>query len=350
VFNEGPKSSKTLGRLMIWFLLLFSLPAFAQVDLSAIRKLDEELPTYNEYKVVDEELDIKRQNRQHRPPFRVIPYSEIEKSGTHYGAVRAGAYIINIAQDKAYKVSKPMYVKTFKLEDEDGYKYFQDKDGKVAWKITGSSVEPIKEEISLYVPPLRYTPAPEIARSEYDKKLSIPPEVSFYGGIVQGAYMKDLFNDKKAYSGLSNQYGLHLFTNWKLPIKAGLVLHYEKSSYKLASGGQVIYSSPSIGPQFKTREFEIAGQPIRFQTQFRISPLAKASAETVNGNVDLKFNSADLLASIERPIKNRYGEFVLGLYAQSQWLSLKDQPAGLSLNASNATNKSYGISFAQVFE
>lgn len=335
---------------MVWLLLLLSVPAFAQVDLSAIQELDEELPNYQDYKQSDEEIDIQRQNRRHRPPYRIVKQDEIEKSGTQFGAIRAGAFLRDLKTNKNFKVTKPIYVEYFNLEDENGFKYLQNRNGEVKWRIRSGWVEPIKEEINLYVPPHRYTPAPDnIVRTEYDKKLSIPPEFSFYAGTVRGDFMKDLFEDNKARSGVSNQYGLHFFTDWKLPVKAGAVLHYERASYELDNGGKVIYSSPSIGPQFKTKDFEIFANPIRFQAQFRVSPLATARADTVGGNVSLKFNSADLLVSIERPIENRFGQFVLGLYSQTQWLNLREQPAA-SLKATNETNKSIGLSFAQVFQ
>lgn len=335
---------------MFWLLLLLTTPVFAQVDLSAIQELDEELPNYQDYKQSDEEIEIQRQNRKHRPPKRIISQGEIEQSGTQYGAVRAGTKVYDVKSGKSFRISKLIYVEYYNLEDENGFKYIQNKDGYVTWKLPSEYVEPIKEEINLYVPPHRYTPAPEnIVRSEFDKKLSLPPEVSFLTGVVQGDFMKDLFNDNKAKSGLSNQYGIHLFTDWKLPVKAGAVLHYEKASYRLDNGGQVIYSAPSIGPQFKTRDYEIFGNPLRLQAQFRVSPLARARAETLNGVVNVKFNSADLLVSIERPIENRFGQFVLGLYSQTQWLNLREQPA-VSVKATNETNKSIGISFAQVFQ
>ena len=336
---------------MIWFLPLLITSAFAQVDLSAIKELDEELPEYQGYTLSGKDVDFERQNRRFRPPQRIISLDEIKQSGVSYGAIKERATLSSVADNKLYQTSRMIYVKYFNREDEQGFKYLQDEDGSVKWKIRGEAVEPIKEELTLYVPPHRYTPAPDnIVRAEYDKKLSIPPEVSFYAGIVQGDYMSDLLNDDKARSGLSNQYALHFFTQWKLPIKAGGVLHYENTSYKLSNGGQVLYTSISFGPQFKTKEFELGGHPLRFQTQFRVSPFSRASAETNEGNVTFKFNSADLLVSLERPIKNRYGEFVLGLYLQSQWLNLKDQTAPVQVKASNETNKSFGLSFAQVFE
>lgn len=340
-----------MGRMILWPLLLLTLPAFAQVDLSAIQKLDEKLPDYNRFQQTDQEIEFQRQNREHVPYIRKVSLKRILSSGTQYGAIRKGFYIRNIDENKNYQVQKLMYVKVFNLEDEYGFKYIQNKDGSALWRVRSEYVEPIKEEVALYEPPLKYTPAPlNIVHTEYDSKLKIAPEMSVSAGIVQGNFMKDLFNDKKAASGISNQYGLHFFTQWNLPIKAGGVFQYERASYQLTGSGQVIYSSPSLGPQFKTKEFEIFDNPIRFQMQFRVSPLAKATTKTSSGTSTFKFNSADLLSSIERPIKNSWGEFVLGLYFQAQWLSLKGQPSNVSVKATNATNNSFGLSIAQVFE
>lgn len=336
---------------MLWFFLLLTSAAFAQMDLSAINELDEELPNYTDNKQSDEEIRIQRQSRHFRPPKRIIGMEEIKNSGTQMGAIQAGVPVRDLVTNKNFTISKPIFARYFNQEDEHGFKYIQNKSGTVTWRILSRFVEPIKEEIALYVPPLRYTPAPDnIIRAEYDKKLNLSPEVSFYAGVVQGDFMKDLFNDNKAKSGLSNQYGLHFFTQWKLPIKAGAVVHFEKASYRLDNGGQVLYQAPSIGPQFKTKEFEFFGHPIRFQTQFRFSPFARASADTVAGKVDYDFNSSDLLVSAERPIKNRFGEFVLGFYFQSQWLNLKNQTGSVNVKATNETNKSFGLSLAQVFE
>jgi hypothetical protein len=337
--------------MMFWLLFLFTTSAFAQIDTSAIRELDDQLPDYSQTYETPEEKEFTALDRKFNPPKKIVSMEEIIKSGTQKGAVSPGYPMVNLSTNKNETITKLIYVNYFNLEDENGFKYIKNKDGSVQWRIKSDYVEPMKQELVLYEPPHRYTPAPDnIVRTEYDKKLSIPPEVSFYVGTVQGSYMSDLFDDEKAKSGISNQYGIHFFTQWKLPIKAGAVIHYEKSSYDLAGGGQVIYSAPSFGPQFKTRDFELFGHPLRFQTQFRVSPFAKATAETVNGPITFKFNSADLLASIERPIKNRFGEFVLGLYMQNQWLNMKEQPKFVNVRATNETNKSFGLSFAQVFE
>lgn len=336
---------------MVWFLLLFLSSAFAQVDLSAIQELDEELPTYTENKQSDEEIEFNRQNRKFRPPERIISLEEIKQSGTQIGAIRKGALLRNLESNKNYEVSKLIFVKTFNLEDEHQFRYIQNKDGSVTWRIRSRFVDPLKEELSMYVPPHIYTPAPKnIVRTVYDKKLNIRPEASVYTGFVRGDYMGDLFNDNKARNGMTNQFGIHFFTQWNLPIKVGGVFHYERSAYELSNGGQIFYTSPSIGPQFKTKDFEFLGNPLRLQTNFRVSPLARATAKTSFSNQTFKFNSADLVASLERPIKNRFGEFVLGIFYQSQWLNMRDQTSAVKVQASNETNKSFGLTFAQVFE
>lgn len=336
---------------MFPLVLLLAATAYAEPDLSAVKALDEELPDFSSSKQSDEEAQIQRSTRKYLPPKRIIPLEKIKQSAVFYGAVRVGKHVRDIESNKNHEIKKLMYVRYYGLEDENGFKYLINKDGTIKWMVRSEYVEPIKEELALYEPPLRYTPAPtNIVRADYDKKLSVFPEVSFYTGMAQGDFMADLFEDTTARSGVSNQYGVHFFTQWKLPVKVGAVLHYERASYELNGGGKVIYSSPSLGPQIKSRDFEFAGQPLRFQTQFRVSPFAKAEADTIYGSGTFKFNSADLMASLERPVKNRFGEFVLGLYLQTQWLNIKDQDVPVSLKASNETNKSYGISFSQVFE
>lgn len=336
---------------MIPLLIFFATSVFAQSsDLDAIRKLDQDLPNFNEVKNADEDFAIQRTRGDMEPPIRPVPFEDIKISGHDYGSLRNGTVIRRIDNNKNQTIYKQMFVKNYRQEDEHGFKYLLNKDGTVTYKVYSERVEPIKEELVLHEPPANYTPAPYIVKTFYDEKLSLPPEFTFYAGSVRGDFIKDLFNDPKAGSGSSTQYGLHFSTKWNLPIKAGGVIHYERSNYSLQGGGKVIYTSPSIGPQFKTKDFDWFVIPFRLQAQFRVSPFARATAETINGPGTFKFNSADFLASIEVPFKNRWGEFVLGGYLQNQWLNIKDQKTLVDVKATNKTNKSFGISLAQVFE
>lgn len=335
---------------MFWLLLLsFSAIASDELDLSAINALDEELPS-TEYSERSESFEQRKYVTRHRHPYKKTTMKKILESGTEHGHIQAGRNLIRLSDNQPVKITEPFYGKAYRLQDDLGFKYVLNNDGSCIYKIRTENFNNIEKELELYVPPLKYTPAPtNIVRAEYDKKLTIRPEVTMLVGLVQGSYMQDLFNDDAAAAGATNQYGVHFATDWNLPIKAGLVVHYEKSSYKLRGNGNVFYSAISFGPQFKSKDFDIGGEAFRVQTQFRVSPFARANAETTQGDVSFKFNSADLLTSLEYPIKNKLGEFVLGVFFQAQWLNIKDQPETVSVDASNQTNKSYGLSLAQVF-
>ncbi len=337
----------------MWIFALLALSAFAQddLDVSAIHKFDEKLPEYDIHQKTSEEITQEITLRRYLPPSRPVSQEKIKSSETELGSIKTGAILIRLSDNKPLRVTEPIYTKFYRQQDEQGFKYLINKDGSTTYRIESRFVESIKPELALYEPPLRYTPAPtNIIKTEYDNKLSILPSASFYVGQVQGGFMKDLFNDSEASKGTSTQYALHLATKWKIPIKVGGVFHLEKAQYNLTGGGKVEYSSYSFGPQFKTKDFNSWIGPLRFQAQFRVSPWARAHAQTQNGNVNFKFNSADLLVSMERPIKNFLGEFVLGVYFQNQWLNLKDQSEIVSVNASNETNKSMGLMLAQVFD
>lgn len=336
---------------MWWILLFAAIPTFAQeLDLSAIRALEEKLPSEAPDGHQESTFRHARDGRRLRPPMKVVLMEEIKASETELGSVLRGVPLVRLSDNQVLTLSKPIYLRYYKRQDEFGYKYLINKDGTTTFKVLNDYVEPIRDELVLYEPPLKYTPAPlVINKTEWDRKLALSPEVSLYIGMTQADYMADLFNDSEARSGSTNQYGVHLFADWNLPLKVGLVVHYEKSSFNLTNGNAT-YSAISFGPQLKTRDFEVAAIPLRFQTQMRVSPLAKVTAETQNGPIDFKFNSVDLLSSLERPIKNGWGEFVLGVFFQAQWLNIKDQPEIVSLEASNAINKSFGINFSQVFQ
>ncbi|HXH29492.1 MAG TPA: hypothetical protein VNJ01_01645 [Bacteriovoracaceae bacterium] len=290
--------------------------------------------------------------RDHVPPIQKIDIVKIRNSPTRMGSVPAGVQLINVKTNRTHVLPQRMFVKFHELQDEFGFKYLLNKDGSCTYKAREILVEPITEELALYEPPLTYTPAPlNITRTEYDRKLTLHPEVSLYAGLVNGTYMRDLFNDSQAASGRSNQFGAHLFTDWDLPLKVGAAVHYETTTYQLSDEGSISYRSLSFGPQLRSKDFDLfADFPARVQTNFRVGPFSKATANSATNEITYNFNSADLMASIEHPIKNSWGEFVVGLYGQWQWLNLKDASDLVSIRATNKSNKSFGLSLSQVFQ
>lgn len=332
---------------MIWSLIFFPLVLWAEVDMSPIHDLDSKLPELSPIKSIHEGKRKRDLQKNYSPQ---IELNQILKSQVRKGAIKEGGEILDIKTNRILKISKITYISYYALEDEYRFKYIVNKDGTVTWKIKSDSIEPLEDELTMYRPPLKYSPAPDnIARSFFDQKLNIQKEFSFYAGFSQGKFMQDLFDGEKINEGETSQYGLHFFAEWKTPIKVGLSTHFENTTYSINKKYTVRYNSISLGPQIKTKDLDFFGRSFRIQTQFRIGPFATATYQSDKGKEIFKFNSSDLMSSAEWPIENRFGEFVVGLFYQVQWLNLKDQKKPANIRASNRTNNSYGVSFGQVF-
>jgi hypothetical protein len=330
---------------MLLVLILFSINLlFSQTTYSEIQNLDQKLPNYKNGLPKEKTITFK-EIRSYDRPYKIINLDEIIKSQTHLAAIKKGGIIHDIKTNDQKIVPKDIYVRVFNQEDENGFKYIKNEDDSVVWKVSGRMVESLKEDLKMYEPPELYSPAVRVSKSYIDKELSFLPELIFHTGIIHGNYMQDLFNDKNASFGVGNQYGIHFFTKWTSPLKAGGVLHLERSNFSSGSGSYINYNSISAGPQLKTKDFDLK-IPIRLQTQFRVGPFASAKSR----NQLFKFYSNDLLLSLEMPFKNNLGEFVFGFYYQRQWLNLKDQSSPVNLKSDGKTNNSYGLSIAQVFE
>ncbi len=339
---------------MMWFLLLIPMLAWSEsdIDLSGIQDLDELLPDNDIQKDAFRNIEFENKNRNFRPPVQQTSLEEIMASGLSNSFIKDGSIIYRLSDNKPFRVNKDFYLKTFRMEDELGFRYLRNNDGTCKYKTNSSTVNPIDKDVALYEPPTKFSPAPaNIIKTEYDKKLLMVPEAAVYVGIVKSNFVRDLFNDPKARSGITNQFAFHYFTEWALPVKAGASVHYEKNTYQISDGGSVIYDSLSFGPQFRSKDFEFFETAWRLTTQIRVSPFARLRGETSTaGGFVFKFNSTDFMNTLEHPWKNNWGQFVLGSFHQIQWLNFKDQPGGVSVRASNQTNQSFGLFLSQVFQ
>lgn len=337
----------------MWFLLLLPILSWAQndLDLSAIQDLESILPDHDIRQDAYRNIPFERKNRDFLPPVRKIELSEITSSGLRTAFLKKGTTVYGIEDNKPFKTSRDLYLKSFRVADEHEFHYLRNRNNSSTFKVHADNITLIEDTIALYEPPTKYTPAPpNMIRTEYDKKLKLVPEAAFYIGVVQGSYIRDLFNDSKARSGNMNQYGFHYFTEWKLPVKVGAAVHYERSSYGLTRGGNAFYEALSFGPQFRTEDFDLFETNWRLTTQIRVSPFAKIRSESVAGNVAFKFNSTDLMTTAEHPWSNRWGQFVVGGFHQMQWLNMKDQPRNVSVSSSNQINQGFGLFLSQVFQ
>lgn len=332
---------------MIWPLFIPILSAYAveTTDLSALQKLDDELPAY-------QTEDATSGNRRHRyyPPNKKIHWDEIEESGFELISILAGKTLIKLETNQSMPVEKSFYAKVYRRPDEFGFKYVINKDGSLTYKIHESNINIITQEVALYEPPAQYqVETLVIPKNKYDKTLTLLPEAVLSAGVVNGKFMADLLDNNNANKGYSTQIGGNLVAKWKYPLRIGAALRYENAQYNTGYAGGLKYSAFSFGPLFRSKDLGSDTFAFRIQTQYRISPWARATTSNIENNT-YQFNSSDWLTSIDHPIKNRWGEFVLGLYVQYQWLSLKNQKIPVELNGTNLANQSLGVNFSQVFE
>jgi hypothetical protein len=276
------------------------------------------------------------------PVVRPVSWEEIKRGGTEKIYLKEDASLIRIKDNKKITFTDGKFVTVFSQPDEHGFKYILSKNNSIDFKVHLSHLEPVKLVRELYEPP--------IFMKKYDRSLRLTPEASIRTGFQKGDFIKDIFIGASG-KGYSQQYSASLFTEWELPIKVGLSLSLENAIYSLDNGGKVYYSSPSFGPLFQSQDVSIGEDfLLRAAMELRYSPFARARSESESGDQNLKFNSTDFFMSIKHPIENSLGSFLVGVFYQFQWLNLKSQDELVSIRTSQATNKSFGLSFSQAFE
>lgn len=284
------------------------------------------------------------------PLIRPVDWDEIKQGGVEKIYLKEDAPIIRIKDRSKLSVTKGSFVTVFSRPDEHGFKYILSPEKKIEYKVHTKHLEPIKLVNNLYEPPHNYTVSPPIFIKKYDRSIRLTPEASLRTGFQSGDFMKDVFIGANG-KGHSQQYAASIFTEWELPLKVGLSLALENATYQLEDGGKVYYSSPSFGPLFQSKDFEIGEDfLVRAVTELRYSPFARARSESTGTDQNLKFNSTDFFISLKHPIENSLGSFLVGVFYQFQWLNIKNQEELVSIRASQATNKSFGLTFSQAFQ
>jgi len=336
--------------LLYLFILPLALHAQDEIDLSTIEELEQNLPSYQSAEVDDLSTNIRSaQERRYRPPRQVIHMSEIENSGTEFGSISAGIPITNVKTNTTQVVSRPIFVKAYRVSDENGFRYLINKNGNVDYKVAVEYFNPTKQETAMFVPPTRYKAITERKSFlDYDGKLVIRPEVGAGADMVSSSFVADILNDTSANQGYSSRFFVNAMTQWKLPVKIGATVHFERSFYKVDTGNAQT-STLSFGPMIRSRDFSIGNTPIRMMGQLRLSPFSSMNYETANGSGSFKFNTYAALAGVEFPTKNFLGEFTFSVYYQQQWFNLKNQVEEVKLKSNTSSNKSLGLMISQVF-
>lgn len=336
---------------MIWvFMLLLQSDTYANdLDLTDLRNLSQLEQQQNSFIEKKKDERVIRKNKNRFPPYDVtIGLAEILGSPEELGALKKGTPIYTFEDSRKVILNKDIYIRFHRQPDDQGFKYLVSKNGSINFKVSADYINSIAPETVMYEPPHTYTPAPEIKKIHYDKKLKTYYEIGAATSFVQGTYLQDLLNLDSAPKGRINQIGGNVMANWKWPVKVGLGAYFTQGSFK-TDGGTTTLSSISFGPVFKTKNFHPFEINIRLFAQARYSPFGKMNVEISNGETSFNFNSTDFLFGVELPFENKWGEFVVSIFSQSQWISLKKQQEIVNINSSNKANQAIGLGIAQVF-
>lgn len=325
-------------------LALLPCALFAQegLHLETLRKLPDAENTSSTF--------VGESRSTFKPIIRPIKWEEIKRGGTEKIHLKENASIIRLKDQEKIFLPAGKFITVFSVPDEHGFKYILTDAKSIDYKVHFSHLEPIKLVTDLYEPPHHYTVAPPIFIKKFDRSLRIIPEATLRTGFQSGDFMRDLFRGADG-KGHAQQYSASVFTEWELPLKVGFAAALENATYGLEDGGKVYYSSPSFGPLFQSRDYNLGEDfLIRGAAELRYSPFAQARSESPAGDQNLKFNSTDFLISLKHPIENGLGNFLLGVFYQLQWLNIKNQDELVDIQTSQATNKSFGLTFSQAFK
>lgn len=330
--------------MLIVLLSFFISSAHAQIK--ELSELDVRTPIF-----VEEKKEL-RKYRIHKNKFEPthpsVGLEEILSSPEELGVVKAGTYIYHLDNSKKLLLDKDIYIRFHRQPDEQGFKYLVSKNGDIKYKVETLYIFSIAQETVMYEPPHSYTPAPERKRVFWDEKLSTKFELGVAASVVRANFLKDLLNLDNTPEGRMNHFGLNYLADWDWPVKIGLGVYYQKASFD-TDGETTNFSSVSFGPIFKSKNFYPGNIPLRLQAQIRYSPFAKMDVSTSNGSTGFDFNTTDLLAGVEFPFQNNWGEFVVSLFTHYQWLNLKNQDEIVNIESSSKPNQAIGLGISQVF-
>lgn len=337
----------------IIFLILISLLSpqtlwAEDLDLSAIKELEQKLPKFKQSEIDQTEQNFRAQNRRYQPSRKIVTFEEIKKSPLLEGSLNSGVPVVELETNTAYNLPRAIYVKYHRLPDEFGNLYLVTNDFKVTHKVSSDYLSPVEIDLAMNPKPRYFSEAPVLKLREVDTLLKLDHEVFAQLGFNQGSYFKDL-SGRAMSSGDTILAGYQFITNWKLSLKLGAHLKYEKSSFLAKDGTTMTYTSPTIGVTLRTRNFNLEEIPVRFQTMFGLSPFSRLVVLASDKSSEFKFNSFDINNSLQFPLENFWGEWSLGIFHQAQWLNIKSQSDEASLKATNRINTSFGLSLSQVF-
>lgn len=333
-----------------FMLIILSGTLFANenVSLKNVQELKKRLPDYQWIDLM-EEGESEYTSPRYYPPKKFTSYDEIKNSPIRQMIIKKRAQLVRMHDDKVFYLTKNALVNAHILIDEGDYLYLIDEKNQFFFKVSLNSALPVGDIVKIYEPPKLYKEFKKDTFTQIDNfSPRFYPELIVSTGVTQSVFTEDLLEDNRAKTTFYTRYGVAGFVDFQKKVKTGLTVQYERSLHYLKDHNRALFSSLSIGPIVRSPTFNQDDWPWQISAQMRWAPNSTLTTDT-SSSTRFVMNVTALQLAFEHPIKNDWGEMILGFGFQRQWINLRRQDSYVRLDSDNNQNDQYGFTLSQSF-
>lgn len=276
---------------------------------------------------------------------RKIGLKDLVKSGTFIGVIRRGTKLVHLRTGKLHYNQKLITVKAYRRSDYEGYKLLINKNGFSTYKVLANQIESIKTISRLYEEPAKYQEVSKKLKSNIiESQLNLKGQLNFHFGISQSQLLKELARTNKN-SGQTTRYEGQIYSQFKFPVHLGFTINYENIEASFSDGTRYSLSALSLGPMAKTKTLFWGEAEYSFFTQVRHAVFAKAQVKSAIFTGDYNLSQTSFVLGGERRVKLFFGDIMVGLNYQRQWMKPSSENLPTNFKSENNTSDAYVLSF-----
>lgn len=306
-------------------IALLSISSFAQEspDLSVIEELQD-----RKEKALEDIVEPRKNELDKFEKFALkVQVGDIIDSGTYRGHISKGAKLVKLSTDEQQELPEDIYVRAYSLPDKQGYVYLEGKKGEPIYKTMGHNVTNVEQVLKMKEPPPYWQPVVRKKPKDVDEhSFPIYTELALHLGLSSPKFTKDLVNDDTNNPGVAVRYEVQAYSPFSMPFSVGLNLMAETTNGNLGSQSESYAGSAlSIGPIFKSKEFQFLDYTLMATIGARTSIFARIKETRPEGEASYRLNQTTLFFGLQRNINLKFGELTIGANFQRQWAKAKSE-------------------------
>lgn len=273
-----------------------------------------------------------------------VQREDILKSGTYVGTVKRHAILVNVNDNSTQYIPKNIAVKAYRLKDQNGYRYLENRDGTITFKIQASEISNIAETVKMHEKPFEFVREVKEEKIKfYDDHLDSFIQYNFHAALSEPEYTKDLVNDESGNYALISRHELAAYARWEFPFQAGVTASYESFDMRLDNQGKARGSFIAMGPAIKTHKLPFINTELHYFMNYQVGILSTLRENRQTGSTDYQFNQNSFLIGVEQQKDTSFGKFIYGFTFQRRWLKSKNTQYKLDLDTDSAQDDSFGF-------